>query len=200
MAPPLLAELPLMTSFFSAASVPAEALPPPLPLAEPPVIVKLFKDTLCIDTTRVFSCGFSFGAMYTYALSLAYPKQLRAVACYAPANYNFNPQPTNQHLPIGYYQTTGISDPTCPWIYDSTAKQGGKYCLLEHIQDNGCTVPSTIPLATTATHVSTNFSGCNPRYPVKFGSFQGVHQCNATDPGSTVDWIPVETWTFLKQF
>ncbi|MGA2506927.1 MAG: hypothetical protein ABSF80_05565 [Chitinispirillaceae bacterium] len=163
-------------------------------------MLKLFKDTLCIDTTRVFSCGFSFGAMYTYALSLAYPKQLRAVACYAPANYNFNPQPTNQHLPIGYYQTTGTGDGTCPWIHDSTAKQGGKYCLLEHIQDNGGTVPSTIPLATTATHVSTQFSGCNARYPVRFSSFQGVHQCNATDPGSTVDWIPVETWTFLKQF
>jgi predicted esterase len=162
-------------------------------------LVHLFKDTLCIDTTRIFCCGFSFGAMFTYALSLEFPKVLRAVACYAPANYHMD-QPTNQHLPIGYFQTTGISDNTCPWIYDSTAKQGGKYCLLEHIQDNGGTVPSTIPLATTGKHVTDDFQGCNIRYPVRFCSFQGQHQCNATDPGSSTDWIPVETWTFLKQF
>ena len=100
-------------------------------------MLKLFKDTLCIDTTRVFSCGFSFGAMYTYALSLAYPKQLRAVACYAPANYNFNPQPTNQHLPIGYYQTTGISDPTCPWITIVRPSRAGNIACLNIFRTTG---------------------------------------------------------------
>ena len=164
-------------------------------------MVNLFKDTLCIDTTRVFSIGFSFGAMFTYTLSLEFPKVLRAVACYAPANYNMD-QPTNQHLPINYFQTTGISDDMCPWIHDSTAtpKTGGKFCLLEHIQDNGCTVPSTIPLATSGTHVTTYFQGCKEGYFTKFCSFQGVHQCTASDAGSSTNWIPVETWEFLKRF
>jgi len=88
-------------------------------------MVNLFKDTLCIDTTRIFSCGFSFGAMFTYALSLEFPTVLRAVACYAPANYNMD-QPPNKHLPIGYFQTTGTSDGTCPWISSDASKTGGK--------------------------------------------------------------------------
>jgi len=161
-------------------------------------LLTLAKDTLCIDTNRVFSCGFSFGAMFTYALSLEFPKALRAVCCYAPANYNFGTQPTNQHIPIGYFQTTGISDPRCPWINDSTQSQGGKYCLIEHIKDNGCILPATIPLTTSATHLTTNFVG--GLRPAKFCSFQGQHQCNATDPGSTTDWIPIESWEFLKRF
>jgi poly(3-hydroxybutyrate) depolymerase len=160
-------------------------------------MVNLFKDTLCIDTTRIFSCGFSFGAMFTYALSLEFPKVLRAVACYAPANYNMD-QPTNQHLPIGYFQTTGTSDGTCPWISSDASKTGGKYCLLEHIQDNGCTVPSTITTATSGKHVSTEYSGCTDGYPVKFSSFQGSHTANSTENGA--NWIPTETWEFFTRF
>ncbi|MBN1578461.1 MAG: hypothetical protein JW913_18005 [Chitinispirillaceae bacterium] len=159
-------------------------------------MLNLFKDTLCIDTTRVFSCGFSFGAMFTYSLSLEFQKVLRAVACYAPANYNIW-LPTNTHLPIGYYQTTGTSDGMCPW---DNGGRGGKYCLQGHIQDNGCTLPSTIPLATGNKHVSTEFSGCKDGYPVKFGSFQGGHTLSSSDPGSNTNWIPVETWEFFKRF
>jgi poly(3-hydroxybutyrate) depolymerase len=161
-------------------------------------LVTLCKDTFCIDTTRIFSVGFSFGAMFTYTLSLEFPKILRAVACYAPANYNMD-QPTNNHIPIGYYQTTGTTDGTCPWISSDANKTGGKYCLLQHIQDNGCTVPTTFNLATSGTHVSTDFT-CPAGYPVKFSSFQGGHQAVASDPGSSVNWIPGETWAFFKRF
>ena len=49
-------------------------------------MLKLFKEKLSIDTSRVFCCGFSFGAMFTYSLSLEFQNDLRAVACYAPAN------------------------------------------------------------------------------------------------------------------
>ena len=162
-------------------------------------MLKLFKDTLCIDTTRVFSVGFSFGAMFSYSLSLEFQNVLRAVVCYAPANYNMY-QPTNKHLPLAYMQTTGTSDGTCPWINSDPNQQGGKYCLLDHITDNGCTVPSSFKLATSGTHVTTDYPGCKVGYPVKFCSFQGGHQCNATDAGSSTNWIPVESWKFLKQF
>jgi poly(3-hydroxybutyrate) depolymerase len=161
-------------------------------------LVTLCKDTFCIDTTRIFSVGFSFGAMFTYTLSLEFPKVLRAVTCIAPANYSMD-QPTNNHVPIGYFQTTGTTDGTCPWISSDANKTGGKYCLLQHIQDNGCTVPTTFNLATSGTHVSTDFT-CPAGYPVKFSSFQGGHQAVASDPGSSTNWIPVETWAFLKRF
>jgi poly(3-hydroxybutyrate) depolymerase len=160
-------------------------------------MLSLFKSKLCVDTSRVFSCGFSFGAMFTYSLSLEFQNDLRAVAVYAPANYNIY-LPTNTHRPIAYFQTTGTQDTTCPWVNSDANQQGGKYCVLQHIQDNGCTVPSSIATATGSTHICTDFSGCNPGYPVKFCSFQGPHTDVNTD--STGNWIPKETWNFFMQF
>jgi hypothetical protein len=139
--------------------------------------------------------------MYTYALSLKYPKILRAVACNAPANFNFNPQPTNEHIPIAYVQTTGTADGRCPWINgDGKSKQGGKFCLLQHAADNGCDTTTTIELATNGTHKVTEFKSCKDGYPVRFMSHNGDHVCNKTDQGSNVDWIPVEFWNFFKRF
>jgi poly(3-hydroxybutyrate) depolymerase len=160
---------------------------------------KMLKDTLCIDTTRVFSVGFSYGAMFTYALSLKYPKVLRAAACNAPANYVMN-QPTNEHIPLAYVQTTGTGDGTCPWISNGSTTNGGKYCFLQHVKDNGCDTNMTIKLATNGTHVVTEFTGCKDGYPVKFMSHNGGHECNKSDQGSSVDWIPVEFWEFFKRF
>jgi poly(3-hydroxybutyrate) depolymerase len=162
-------------------------------------MLKLFKENLCVDTTRVFCCGFSYGAMVSYSLSTNHQKQLRAVATYAPANWNIY-LPTNTHEPIAYYQTTGTDDGTCKWINNDAAKQGGKWCVIGHLEDNGCTVPSTIPLATGSTHVSTEFAGCKEGYPVKFGSFKGGHSDNNTDAGTSGNWIYKETWDFFMRF
>ncbi|MEO7426124.1 MAG: hypothetical protein ABI036_13130 [Fibrobacteria bacterium] len=163
-------------------------------------VLTLVESNMCVDTTRVFVTGFSFGAMFSYVLSLEYPEKIRAVATYAPANYNMT-QPTNRQIPIAYYQTTGTTDGTCPWVSNDAQKKGGKYCLLQHMQDNGCTSTATdIKIATSSTHVSTEFTGCKEGYPVKFGSFQGGHQAVHTDPGTNFNWIEKEAWEFFKRF
>ena len=162
-------------------------------------LLALFKDKLSVDTSRVFCCGFSFGAMVTYSLSLEFQKDLRAVACYAPANWNIY-LPTNRHEPIAFYSTTGKSDGTCKWINSDARKQGGKYCVLTHLEDNGVKVLPEIPLATNATHITTEFAGCPKEYPVVFGSFVGGHTDNVRDPGSNVNWIAKETWDFFMRF
>jgi poly(3-hydroxybutyrate) depolymerase len=163
-------------------------------------VLTLVEGNMCVDVTRVFVTGFSFGAMFSYVLSLEYPEKIRAVATYAPANYNMT-QPTNRHIPVAYYQTTGTTDGTCPWISNDAQKKGGKYCLLQHMEDNGCTsTAADIKLATSSTHVSTEFTGCKEGYPVKFGSFQGGHQAIHTDPGGNGSWIEKEAWEFFKRF
>lgn len=163
-------------------------------------VLTLIETNMCVDTTRVFVNGFSFGAMFSYVLSLEYPEKIRAVATYAPANYNMT-QPTNRHIPIAYYQTTGTSDGTCPWVNNEGQKRGGKFCLLQHMEDNGCTSTATdIKIANSSTHVTTEFKGCKEGYPVKFGSFQGGHQAVHTDPGTNFNWIEKEAWEFFKQF
>jgi len=162
-------------------------------------VLNQVESNLCVDTTRVFVTGFSFGAMFSYALSLEYPEKIRAVATYAPANWNFT-QPTNRHIPVAYYQTTGTGDTRCNWINNDSKKEGGKYCLLQHAQDNGCNTSTEIKLATGGTHTVTEFTGCKEGYPVKFSSFNGGHECRASDQGSSENWIQKEAWTFFKQF
>ena len=162
-------------------------------------MLALFKDNLSIDTSRIFCCGFSFGAMVTYSLSLDFQNDLRAVACYAPANWNIY-LPTNKHEPLAFFSTTGTEDGLCKWVNSDERKQGGKYCVLTHLEDNGVVVLPEIPTATTPTHVSTEFKGCPKEYPVVFGSFIGGHTDTARDPGSNTNWISKETWDFFMRF
>jgi poly(3-hydroxybutyrate) depolymerase len=158
---------------------------------------------LCIDTGRVFSTGFSFGAMQTYSLSTSHQSQLRAVAALSPANFNIY-LPTNTHQPIGYMSTTGMSDTLTPW--DGGGSKGAKYAAIGHAEDNGCTVPSTIPTAVggSKAHVCYDFEGCDAGYPVKVCTFDGGHIAAHADGGTgddgTATWIPKATWDFFSQF
>jgi poly(3-hydroxybutyrate) depolymerase len=162
-------------------------------------MLALFKDKLAVDTSRIFCCGFSYGAMVTYSLSLDFQEDLRAVACYAPANWNIY-LPTNKHEPLAFFSTTGTNDGLCSYVNSDARKQGGKYCVLTHLEDNGVTDLPEIPIATTATHVTTEFKGTKEGYPVVFGSFVGGHSDSARDPGSNVNWISKETWDFFMRF
>ncbi len=162
-------------------------------------MLDLFKDKLSIDTSRIFSCGFSFGAMFTYSLSLSFQKDLRAVACYAPANWNIY-LPENKKEPLAFYSTTGTEDGLCKFVNSDQLKQGGKYCVLRHLENNGLTQLPEVPVATTPTHVTTEFEGLPEEYPVLFGSFVGGHTENVKDPGSDVNWVAKETWDFFMRF
>ncbi len=162
-------------------------------------MLDLFKDKLSIDTSRIFSCGFSFGAMFTYSLSLSFQKDLRAVACYAPANWNIY-LPENKKEPLAFYSTTGTEDGLCKFVNSDELKQGGKYCVLTHLENNGLTQLPEVPVATTPTHVTTEFEGLPEEYPVLFGSFVGGHTENVKDPGSDVNWVAKETWDFFMRF
>jgi poly(3-hydroxybutyrate) depolymerase len=162
-------------------------------------MLALFKDKLAVDTSRVFCCGFSFGAMYTYSLSLEFQKDLRAVACYAPANWNIY-LPTNTHQPLAFFSTTGTQDGLCRFVNSDQRKEGGKYCVLTHLEDNGVSPLPEVPITTNKTHITTEFKGCPKEYPVLFGSFMGPHTETAKDPGSSVNWISKETWDFFMRF
>ena len=162
-------------------------------------MLDLFKDKLSIDTSRIFSGGFSFGAMFTYSLSLSFQKDLRAVACYAPANWNIY-LPENKKEPLAFYSTTGTEDGLCKFVNSDELKQGGKYCVLTHLENNGLTQLPEVPVAPTPTHVTTEFEGLPEEYPVLFGSFVGGHTENVKDPGSDVNGVAKETWDFFMRF
>jgi len=157
------------------------------------------KANLCIDTTRVFATGFSFGGMITYSLSVNHQKDIRAAVGIAPANYNIY-VPAKNHEPIAWMQTTGMGDTTCPWVNGSSTTQGAKFIAIEHGTDNGCMVPSSIPTWQSGNHVCYDIPGCKPEYPTKVCTFNGGHTNIANDSGSSTNWIPEESWDFFTQF
>ena len=173
------------------------------------------KTNLCIDESRVFATGFSFGAMMSYSLSLTHQDEIRAVATLAAANYVGNanspwvPYPADSKKKIAYLGITGMSDGTCPFIGNKDKKMGGLYAALLHAQDNGCEIPA-VPEnidhtnSGSKSHVVYNFKNCAEGYPVRYITFDGGHIAAPTD-GQTSDdgkrtWAPKAMWDFFTQF
>jgi len=163
-------------------------------------ILAFVKENLCIDTTRVFATGFSFGGMMTYSLSVNHQKDIRAAVGIAPANYNIYVPTPKTHQPIAWMQTTGMGDTTCPWIQGTSTTNGSKFIAIERGTDNGCSVPATIPIWQSGAHVCYDMPMCKPEYPTKICTFNGPHTNINNDPGSNTNWIPQESWKFFTQF
>lgn len=167
-------------------------------------LLALVTTNLCIDESRVFTTGFSFGAMMSYALSIGRATKLRAAVTMAAANYNFT-QPTNAHTPLAYFGISGMSDGTCPWGDDT---RGGKACVFQHAKDNGCTIPGSIATATVGSkkYLCYDFEGCQQGYPVKACTFDGNHTPSVVDDGTNggddglKTFVPRLAWQFMAQF
>jgi len=164
-------------------------------------LLKLVTDDLCIDESRVFTTGFSFGAMMSYGLSNGRASKLRAAVTMAPSQFG----PTTGTTPIAYMSTTGMTDGTCTW---GNATSGGEGCVIQHAKDNGCTIPATIPEVTSGSkkYVCYDFDGCKEGYPVKVCRFDGGHTPSAVDDGTSNGddglkaFIPPIAWKFIAQF
>jgi poly(3-hydroxybutyrate) depolymerase len=157
-------------------------------------ILAFVKSNLCIDTTRVFAIGFSFGGMQTYSLSVNHQKDIRAAVGIAPANYNiYVPPKTGQR--IAWMQTTGMGDGTCPWVRQGSTTDGAKFIALEHAKDNGCTIPADVPSWKSGGFLCYDFEGCAEGYPTKACTFNGGHVSTDGQP-----WIAEEAWKFFSQF
>jgi poly(3-hydroxybutyrate) depolymerase len=157
---------------------------------------------LCVDSTRIFSTGYSHGGMMTYSLVTKQQNKLRAGAGIAAANFNvWLPNPKLKE-PIAYMGITGMQDDLCMW--DGGSGRGAKYIALEKATDNGCTMPAgnDIPTWTSGNHVSYEFQGCKPGYPVIASTFNGPHGGaeSAKDPGASSSWVPKEIWEFFMRF
>jgi poly(3-hydroxybutyrate) depolymerase len=154
-------------------------------------ILKFVEENACVDTSRVFVLGFSFGGMYSYSLSMTRQKTIRAGIGMSPANYNIQ-IPPKSHEPIAWMQSTGMSDNTCPWVANEAQMRGSKFIAIEHGTDNGCMVPDPIPTWKSGNMVCNDFPGCKPGYPTRVCTFNGGH---GLPPGSA-NWM----WEFISQF
>ena len=154
-------------------------------------MVKLLESNLCIDKSRIFSVGFSFGAMFTNALAQTHQDILRGVVVYATADYNIY-FPANTGKPLAYFGVHGTADPVCPFTSGKASKD-------RFVKNNGCSVPASVPEATSSTHVCYDYQ-CPSNYPVKWCTHDGQHTDQPTDPGQSSTWDLDLTWKFITQF
>jgi poly(3-hydroxybutyrate) depolymerase len=159
-------------------------------------MVTLFESSLCIDTTRIFAAGFSYGAMFSnslgrnHQLSNPSPKNvLRGVAVYETAIRNIY-QGTPTGNPMAWWGQVGMSDTTC-------TPADGRAARDEWVKNNGCT--GTPTEWKSGNHVCYSYT-CPANYPVRWCTFNGGHTDWVNDSGSSTPWEPNETWNFFKQF
>ena len=171
------------------------------------------EENYCIDTSRVFITGFSYGAMFSYSLAQDYQERVRAAVTYAVADYNiWLPEgDAMKDLPIAWMNVHGVNDDRCDY---SSAKNSALPRILKRnakTDENGNRVeaekeqPEEIHGNTG--HVCYDFTDVDPRFPVKWCSWPGSHQWTAHDQGNMSigwnweqTWVPEEVHKFLEQF
>ncbi|MCW6003318.1 cellulose binding domain-containing protein [Micromonospora sp. CPCC 205371] len=146
---------------------------------------------LCVDTTQLFSLGFSYGGGMSYALACARANVFRAVAIYSGGVISGCSGGTQ---PIGYLQAHGLSD-------NVLGISGARPMRDRFVGNNGCTPASPPePAPGSGTHTSFAYSGCGAGYPVEWHVFDGGHTATPRDAGSNTAWLPDVTWRFFAQF
>ncbi len=149
------------------------------------------EDSLCIDTTRIFATGFSYGAGMSYALACARPDVFRGVVLFSGAQLSGC---DGGAKPVAFYASHGVSDA----VLDIS--QGR--ILRDHFAEVDGVTPQTPPEPApgSGTHVCTKYEGGSPKYPVEWCAFDGDHTPNPHDAGQTASWNPPEAWAFISQF
>jgi len=150
---------------------------------------------LCVDTSQVFSIGFSYGAAMTYALACARPNVFRAVAVQSGGQLSGCSGGTQ---PVAYLGVHGIRDGVLNIA-------GGRTLRDRFVRNNGCAAQSPRePAQGSYTHVVTTYSGCSAGHPVVWAAFDeghiaAPHDGGPGDSGSST-WVPALAWQFFTQF
>ncbi|MFF7656553.1 ricin-type beta-trefoil lectin domain protein [Streptomyces sp. NPDC007983] len=150
---------------------------------------------LCVDTTQLFSAGFSYGGALSYALACSRAQVFRAVAVYSGANLSGCNGGTQ---PIAYMGLHGIRDNVLPIA-------SGRELRDTFVRNNGCTRQNPPePVYGSLTHIITTYSGCRSGYPVVWAAFDGAGHDPGPIDGSTGDgwrtWTSAAVWQFFTQF
>jgi poly(3-hydroxybutyrate) depolymerase len=157
-------------------------------------MVRLIQNDLCVDTTQLFSVGFSYGGAMSYALACARANVFRAVAAIAAPGPISGCSGGTQ--PIAYMGIHGVSD----------GIQNGRALRDRFVNNNHCTPQNAPePAAGSRTHILTTYSGCTAGYPVVWAPFDGGHQqgpvdgCTGCESGAR-SWVKPEVWRFFSHF
>lgn len=151
---------------------------------------------LCIDKTRIFATGFSFGGAMSLALGCQRADVFRGIAFFSGADLTGSCTGTLTK-PIAYYASQASGDSS-----GDPAPTSGRVKQAQFATVNGCTAE---PMATTfpasgQPHKCTIYKGCSAGHPTVYCVFNGDHGWEPRDPGQSTSWNPPEAWKFITQF
>lgn len=159
-------------------------------------ILAQLEGDLCIDRTRIFATGFSFGGAMSLAIACTRADVFRGVAFFSGADLTGSCTGTLTK-PIAYYASQASQDST-----GDPAPTSGRVKQAQFAAVNGCTAePSatTFPAAGQP-HTCTNYKGCSAGHPTEYCVFDGPHGWEPKDPGQSTSWNAPEAWKFITQF
>jgi poly(3-hydroxybutyrate) depolymerase len=152
-------------------------------------MLERFRSELCIDEGRIFSTGFSFGAMFSFTLGCESDTMMRAILPMAGNTMTSGGCATGTR-PVAVMAFIGTDD---------SLLSGHRQAVTTYAKRNGCTTetePASTDWCTTidakylpCTCVS--YKGCKDGYPVVSCEYKAGHQ-QAPNPG------PI--WDFIAQF
>lgn len=148
---------------------------------------------LCVDESRVFSMGFSYGGGMTYGLACDRAHLFRAVAVYGGAVLSGCEDGSD---PVAYLGIHGLGDQTCVIGTGRTMRD-------RFVSNNGCTPGNPPePNGGSNTYTCTSYEGCGDN-PVRWCAFDGGHTPGHVDGGGddgATTWTKAEAWEFFSQF
>jgi len=141
-------------------------------------MLQQFESNLCIDQSRIFSTGFSYGGIFSLTLGCEMSNVFRAIA---PESGEFFGSCRTKGGPVAVWQSQGDSDTTVP---PANAQAANNYFATT----NHCTTQSTA----VSPSPCVTYQGCDSGYPVTWCEFSGGHMpwSQAPDP----------VWAFFNQF
>jgi poly(3-hydroxybutyrate) depolymerase len=154
-------------------------------------IISQLKSELCVDQSRIFATGFSYGAGMSYAIACARANVFRGVALYAGAQLSGCSGGTTR---IAYFAIHGLSDSVL-------GISSGRSLRDRYVSVNGVTPQNPPePAVGSGTHICTTYQGGSPSYPVTWCAFDGDHNPNPHDRGQGTSWVPQQVWNYIIQF
>jgi len=157
-------------------------------------VVAQVEESFCIDTTRIFAEGWSYGGSMSYRTACsrgtgATPFGVRAVAIYNGAS-SLSIGNCKPAVPTAMYLSHGTNDTVLS--YDGGIQMAQTYAKL-----NGCSTFS--PAKASGNHICSMAMGCMAGLPVEFCSYVGPHTGDPPKEGGS-RWQPAEVWKFFSQF
>jgi polyhydroxybutyrate depolymerase len=143
-------------------------------------MVDWMRSNYCVDDKRIFSVGFSYGAIMSNTVGCQMGDVFRAIAPMSGSGPNSFGGGSCKG-PVAAWMSHGMSDTTVPFASGQASRD-------HWVQANGCQTTSK----PTDPSPCVTYDGCMAGYPVTWCEFAGTHQQPSFGPAAI--------WKFFSQF